>query len=228
MFMNILQTPQLEQRRACPWSRQTVLVALLAIGAAVLVACAGGRGDPYAATFDEAGNWSTGEDTYSQGQVTGGVYDLLIKEADISRWAPAGENFADGIYEVEATVVDGPIDNGYGMLFRADPENGNFYLFKISADGYAWIGRYRDESEETPIIGDHWFASPAVNQGLNQPNQLRVRAESGNLIFYVNDQEVGRVTDHSFTAGDIGLYAQALGVPGTHVQFDNFTVTPLE
>jgi hypothetical protein len=228
MFMNTLQTAHPEKRWASPLARRTVLVALLAIWAAVLVGCAGARSEPYAATFDEAGSWSTGEDTYSQGQVTGGVYDLLIKEADISRWAPAGVNFADGIYEVEATVVDGPIDNGYGMLFRADPENGNFYLFKISADGYAWIGRYRDENEETPIIGDHWFASPAVNQGLNQPNRLRVRAESANLIFYVNDQEVGRVTDHSFASGDIGLYAQALGAPGTHVQFDNFTVTPLQ
>lgn len=193
----------------------------------IMTACGGQDSQPYTETFDNPGNWSSGDDTYTEGQVTDGVYDLLIKGDDVSRWASAGENFADGIYEVEATQIDGPLDNGYGMLFRADTENGNFYLFKVSGDGYVWIGRYRDEAEEQAIIGDHWFASPAVNQGLNQSNRLRVQAESGNMIFFVNDQEVGRVTDNNYASGDIGLFAQTLGFPGVHVQFDNFTVSPL-
>lgn len=194
----------------------------------VLAACGGQNAEPYVETFDDPGNWSSGDDTHTEGQVIDGVYDLLIKGDDVSRWASAGEDFSDGIFEVEAIQIEGPLDNGYGMLLRADTDSGDFYLFKISSDGYVWIGRYRDEAEEEAIVGSHWFESAAVIQGLNQSNKLRVEAESGNLIFSVNGQEVGRVTDNSFQSGDIGLFAQTLGFGGVNVQFDNYTVTPLE
>ena len=204
--------------RYCP----VFLLALL-----LLTACGGPNEQPYFETYEDTGNWSSGDDTYTEGQVREGVYDLLIKGDDVSRWAAAGENFADGIYEVEAVQIDGPLDNGYGMLFRADTEKGDFYLFKISGDGYVWIGRYKDQAEEEAIVANHWFESAAVKQGLNQTNNLRVQAESGNMIFFVNGQEVGRVTDNNYGSGDIGLYAQTLGFPGVHVQFDNFAVSPI-
>ncbi len=118
----------------------------------------------------------------------------------------------------------GQIDNGYGMIFRANPETGDFYLFKISADGYVWIGRYKDGVEDATIVGNHWFESDAVEQGLNVTNILQVRAEAGNFIFFVNGQEVGRVTDDTFATGDVGLLVQALGEGGVQIAFDNLSV----
>jgi hypothetical protein len=204
------------------------IAVLLLIG--LLAACTGGAGGglPYTETFDEPGVWSTGEDAYSTGEVIDGAYDFTVTETDISRWAAAGKDFRDGIYEVEATPVEGPADNGYGLLFRADPEAGDFYLFKVSADGYVWIGRYQDGAEETAIIGQHWFESPAVRQGLKVTNKLRVEAEAGNLIFYVNDQEVGRVTDTTFASGDVGLLVQSLSQAPVRVRFDNLSVRASE
>lgn len=209
--------------------RKFLICAMILAALVLLVGCVdGGTGGlPFIETFDEPGAWGTGEDAYSVGAVTDGVYDFLVIENDITRWASAGKNFSDGIYEVEATPIEGPLDNGYGLLFRADAETGDFYLFKVSADGYVWIGRYGDGAEDAPIIGDHWFESPAVLTGLNVTNALRVQAEAGNLIFYVNDQEVGRVTDNTFTAGDVGVLVQTLGGGGVRVLFDNLSVTPL-
>jgi hypothetical protein len=183
---------------------------------------------PFLETFDSEGNWRTGSDTYTEGQVKDGVYDFYIISDDVSRWSTPGLNFQDGLYEVEATQVEGPLDNGFGLLFRANPEKGDFYLFKVSGDGYVWIGRYVDGLEDQAIIGSHWFESPAVKTGLNVTNKLGVMAESGNLIFFVNGSEVGRVTDNEFKAGDIGLFAQSLGFGGVRVHFDNLSVTPLE
>lgn len=182
---------------------------------------------PFIETFDEPGNWGTGEDAYSIGMINDGVYDFTVLENDLSRWASAGVNFSDGIYELEATPVEGPLDNGYGLLFRANAEQGDFYLFKVSADGYVWIGRYSDGAEEATIIADHWFASPAVLRGLDVTNKLGVQAEAGNMIFYVNNQEVGRVTDNTFTNGDVGILVQTLGGGGVRVLFDNLSVNPL-
>lgn len=206
--------------------RRSIPILILISLLLALVAC-GGEAESYTATFDEAGSWSTGDDTYSEGRVQDGVYDLLIKSDDASRWASAGESFSDGVYQVEATQVDGPLDNGYGMLFRADADQGNFYLFKVSGDGYVWIGRYEEGLEGPPIIGEHWFESTAVRTGINATNTLRVQAEGGNLIFFVNGEEVGRVTDNTFSNGDIGLFGQTLGQGGVRIQFDNFSVTPI-
>jgi hypothetical protein len=212
-------------------NQKTGIFLLLAISSLLmlLAGCTDGGSStlPFEETFDDPGNWGTGEDAYSNGTVVDGVYDFTVLENDISRWSSAGKQFGDGIYEVEATPVEGPLDNGFGLLFRADAEAGNFYLFKISSDGYVWIGRYQDGAEAATLIAEHWFESPAVLRGLDATNRLRVQAEAGNLIFFVNDQEVGRVTDNTFTTGDVGILVQTLGGGGVRVLFDNLSVRPL-
>lgn len=208
--------------------RNRFLTLFILIVTILTIAACGGNDLPYVETFDSAGSWRTGSDTFTEGEVKDGVYDFYIINDDVSRWSSAGKNFSDGVYEVQATQVEGPLDNGYGLLLRADTGKGDFYLFKVSGDGFVWIGRYVDGVEDQPIIGNHWFESPVVKTGLNQTNKLRVAAESGNLIFFVNDSEVGRVTDNSFNAGDVGLFAQSLGFGGVRVHFDNLSVTPLE
>jgi hypothetical protein len=162
------------------------------------------------------------------GEVRDGVFDFTVNENELTSWTTAGEEFSDGVYSVEATQVTGPDNNAYGMLFRVDDENDDFYSFQISGDGFVWIGRYRDggAAEAEPIVNDWWFESPVINQG-NATNKLSVQAEGQNLIFFVNDQEVGRVTDDAFSSGDIGLMVRTLGIGGVNVQFDNFTIEPL-
>ena len=193
---------------------------------AVLTACGGT--DPYAETFDAPGSWRVESSGDVVGEVHDGVFDFIVNEGELTSWTTAGEDFSDGIFSVEATQVAGPDNNAYGMLFRVDDENDNFYSFQISGDGYVWIGRYLDggATEAEPIVNDWWFESPVINQG-NATNKLSVQAEGQNLIFYVNDQEVGRVTDDAFSSGDIGLMVRTLGVGGVQIQFDNFTVEPL-
>ncbi len=202
------------------------LVALLALPA---LAC-GPFGGPYEETFDSEGRWGTGSDADAEGSVTNGQYQLLVKSDLGLFWSTAGESFGDGVYQVEATQLEGPLDNGYGMVLRANPDTDDFYLFEVSGDGFVWIGRCSDgcEGEVVPLVGDGWVESPAVLTGLNQKNTLRVQAEGGNLIFSVNGQEVGRVSDSTLTEGDIGLLVETLGEGGVRIGFDNFTVTPLD
>lgn len=194
---------------------------------ALLAGCLGSTA-AYRETFDEPGSWRVGSDGDVEGQVIDGKYDLLVKADVLFAWTTAGKRFGDAVYEVETVQVEGPLNNGYGMLFRVDDTRDDFYVFEISGDGYVWIGRYRNggDDETTPIIGDWWFESSAINQGLGVVNRLKVDAEGANLIFYVNDQEVGRVTDTSFSQGDVGLMVETMGAGGVRVQFDNFFVTP--
>lgn len=206
--------------------RRWLLLALLLV--ALAAGCREDSSLPWEETYQSAGSWSTGEDAYSRGNVIDGAYVFEVLQNDVSRWAAAGQNFGDGIYELSATQLDGPLDNGYGLLFRANPEAGNFYLFKVSGDGYVWIGRYQDGAEAATLIDDHWFESAAVLQGLNVTNRLAVRAEAGNMIFYVNGQEVGRVTDNTLTSGDVGVLVQTLGGAPVVVSFDDLSVRALD
>ena len=205
-------------------ARKFLVVVVLAVA---LVGCGGESS--YLETFDAPGNWRVGSDADAVGEVHDGVYDLMVEADDVIIWTTAGESFGDGVYEIEATQVAGPLNNGYGLLFRLDDESDDFYLFKVSGDGYVWIGRYRGggAGEAEPLVGEWWFESTAVQQGLNKTNVLRVQAEGGNMIFFVNDQEVGRVTDDAFRSGDVGLMVETLGLGGVQVQFDNVSVTPL-
>jgi hypothetical protein len=187
--------------------------------------------DPYTETFDDVGDWTAGEGAIASGQLVDGAYEMTIDadRSDDRFWATAGRNFADGIYQVEATPLEGAEDNGYGMLLRVDTAAESFYVFKVSSDGYVYIGLCSDScADQQALVDRDWFGSPAVAQGLGVTNILRVVAEGPNLIFYVNDVEVGQVNDETLEAGDIGMIAEVFTPGGLRVAFDNFTVMPLD
>ncbi len=181
----------------------------------------------YVETFDAVGDWGVGSSEALVATVTGGVFEFTVLAESGVYWTVAEQSFSNGVYEVEATQIGGPLDNGYGMLLRANSETGAFYLFEISGDGYIWIGRCADSCNQAdPLVKGGWFQSEAVNQGLNATNFLRVVADGPNMTFYVNGFEVGRITDTALSGGDVGLMVETLGEGGVEVVFDNFLFTP--
>ncbi|MCI0396789.1 MAG: hypothetical protein L0332_33805 [Chloroflexi bacterium] len=204
------------------------LLPLLLLALAAL-ACGPLGGSAFEETFDSPGLWGSGNTAEVEGQVSNGVYEMLVKVDFGLFLATADQGFGDGIYEVEATQVDGPLNNGYGMLLRADEAADAFYVFEVSGDGFIWIGRCSDacEEEAVPLVGDDWFPSPAVNQGLQTTNQLRVVADGPLMTFFVNGIEVGRTSDDTLAEGDIAVMVETLGEGGVRVVFDNFRVSPL-
>ena len=185
--------------------------------------------DPYLETFDAVGEWTAGEGASSTGQVVDGVYEMSSDISGESFWATAGRNFADGVYQVEATPIEGALDNGYGLLLRVNADSERFYVFKVSSDGYVYAGLCAESClDQQALVDQDWFSSPAVAQGLGVTNVLRVEASGPSLTFYVNDVEVGHVTDETLEAGDIGLWTETFTPGGLLVAFDNFSVMPLE
>ncbi len=212
--------------------RQTFLVryqhifVLLALFLVIFAtACQQGQ---YEETFDKIGSWGSGRSTDVVGEVDNGVYEMLVKSNSELYLATAGESFGDGVYEVEATQIAGPLNNGYGFLFKVDDESDSFYVFEISGDGWIWIGRCADlcESEQVALVGGDWFRSPAVIQGLQATNTLRAVVDGTLMTFYVNGVEVGRTSDDRLTDGDIAVMVETLGESGVRVIFDNFRYTP--
>jgi len=207
------------------FSKRPRFISLL-LGLVIFVtACQSGQ---YEETFDKAGDWGTGRTADVVGEVDNGVYEMLVKSNSELYLATAGESFGDGVYEVEATQITGPLNNGYGFLFNVDEETDSFYVFEISGDGWIWIGRCAElcDSEQVALVGGDWFRSPAINQGLQATNVLRAVVDGNLMTFYVNGVEVGRTSDDRLTEGDIAVMVETLGESGVRVIFDNFRFTP--
>jgi len=157
-------------------------------------------GDPgtllYAASFDGGGtdgfngDWQQYPGRLSA-QIAGGQMTISVGEANGGAYSYAAPHFGDFDLRVEAQAVSGPVDNGYGVIFRlqnkdnANDQDDSYYLFLISSDGYYRISRVVDGDEK--ILSD-WIDSTAIQQGLNAVNRLRVVARGDQFHFYVNDQ----------------------------------------
>jgi len=179
----------------------------------------------YSADFESAGAWGTGKENGGLGEVANGVYRLGVTAPQAFIWTTAGASLVDGVYEVSATQEEGPLDNGFGLLLRADAATGSFYVLEISGDGYVWIGRCADGcATMTSLVEEGWFAHEAVNRGPGATNRLRVVADGEQLRFYVNDQQVGATVDRTLSRGDVGLFVETLGEEGVTVSFDDLRV----
>jgi hypothetical protein len=159
-------------------------------------------------------------------------------------FSTASPHFGDFDLSVMARPVAGPINNGYGVVFRLqDPQN--FYWFLISSDGYYQVqGWVNDEEKDLSA----WIESPLIHQGLDVENQLRVIGVGGQFQFFINGEQVqvcvpddpagestyfnecvdgqmlDTLVDGSIPAGQLGVVARTFSEPGVEVEFDNVLV----
>jgi hypothetical protein len=108
----------------------------------------------------------------------------------------------DAVIVVDAQLLSGPLDFGYGVVFRSDT-NRSEYGFLISSDG-------------------HWTATSQVQQNKGAHNLITVYIKGAHMNFFINGMLVGQADDTTFSSsGTIGLTASA----GQNIVFANFSVT---
>jgi hypothetical protein len=179
---------------------------------------------PYSVDFSSP---TSGWESYSDQDVTRayeeGQYHITVVRDGLTVWEDPGKSFDDLVLEVEATQVEGPDDNQYGVLVRY-VDSDNFYCFGISGDGY-----YRVEK----LVNDEWVTlvnssrSDAIRRG-QATNVIRVEAEGNTFTFFVNGTRLASFTDGTFRLGDIGLFAAAYDEGNVHISFDNLSVEAIE
>ena len=67
-------------------------------------------------TFDSLGGWASEASKEVSGNVTDGVYVFNLVEPDSFYWSTADRLVGSGTYEISATAVSGPLNNGFGMM----------------------------------------------------------------------------------------------------------------
>ncbi|MGC9333024.1 MAG: hypothetical protein ACP5JJ_02680 [Anaerolineae bacterium] len=172
----------------------------------------------------------SGWDVYNDGDTlaiySSGEYRLAVYEENYVTWAnpePALD-LSDFLLEAEARQVEGALDNNLGLLVRYEDDE-HFYWFQISSDGYFSVDLW-EEGEWTSLVG--WEASPAIQQGLDATNRLRLVCRGNEFEFYVNDSLLTTLVEGTYSTGNIGLAIGTFDEPGVVVHFDNVLVRALE
>ena len=177
---------------------------------------------PYADDFSQANNgWKVVDDKIIQIRYQDGALRFTIDDLDQIAWSTSGKRFQDFTLDVDATQIDGPSDNSYGVLIRYLDEK-NFYRLDISGDGYFAINKYKAGSW---LKLQDWTESAAIKRDA-ATNHLQVSARGNQFTFNVNGETVTTFTDDEFKQGDIGLTAGTLfDNAGVQIAFDNLSVS---
>ena len=151
-----------------------------------------------------------------------GLYHVAVERSHWYLYSTCEKSFRDFILDVDATIVSGPDDTGYGVFFRKDG-SGGFYSFMISADGYySMQERYPEDNRIFVVLG--WAPLKDVEQG-RRTNHLRVIAVEDQLELYVNGSFVGLLHQSSLRSGTFGFIVETYDEKDSVVAFDNLKIT---
>lgn len=208
----------------------------VALAAFLLSSCIGGPAEPprptvivitamgpYFAAFDDLGDWLVGDSEKSTGRIAEGEYYLTIKQPLTLAWAGQTRAFGDGIYELDARLVSGPEDSGFGLLLLGSSDMSSFFYCIITGDGRYDVGFCQQNcTVEQSLIGGYKLA-PAILTA-NRSNHLRVELSDGRVTFVVNGAPVSQIQGLTYSSGLVGLIGDSAQYGGFEAAFDNLSV----
>jgi hypothetical protein len=171
----------------------------------------------------EAAGWSLRRTTDYRIEILDGQMIMAMNQPEWSAWTTTGATAGDAVIEVDATWLEGPEENEFGIIFRLAPteDDEDFYTFGISMTGEYSLWLRSAGDWET--LAD-WRRSGAIRTGVGEINRLRVEAVGAEILLSINGVEVERLTDTTLAEGEFGLYLATTEEPGLVVAFDNFVV----
>lgn len=136
----------------------------------------------------------------------GGAYHVADTAPNFFVYCVAeNTSFSDFAYQVTMTIDKG--DCG-GIVFRVDLNTNSFYHFVVCQSGVMLLSVYSNNNSGKVLIQAK--ASSAIQTGLNAQNVIGVVAQGSSISVFINNQNVGSVTDSSLTSGSIGVIAEAI------------------
>ncbi|MBN1438361.1 MAG: hypothetical protein JW929_03040 [Anaerolineales bacterium] len=171
---------------------------------------------------DPDSGWMEDEDDYALLEYSDGGYRMKIKTDYLIAWSfvPGEEDYGDVRIEVEVEKIGGPKSTEFGIMARFVDRN-NFYLFAMTADGYAIIEK-KEDGEYSGISGDEFEEVDGIDP--NGVNQVSVVCRGEELELYVNGNLVLSATDDSFEEGQVALAVGTFDIAGADVLFDNMFI----
>jgi hypothetical protein len=173
-------------------------------------------------TFDNNNaNWWTGSGLDKhEGQVAG---ELEIVTHNQERMFTSSCTFcgttSNFYIEADARYVSGPVDRGYGLVYRGEVNFKTFYTFLISPNGYYLVGRY--DNGWTILV--NWTESDAIVE--EATNRIGVACRGPDCDFFVNGELIDSIRDDSLTGLFAGVRVDAAEL---RAAFDNVNIWSLQ
>lgn len=156
--------------------------------------------------------------------VENGAFNMRVIPSSYVGWSECTQvEFTDFVMEADATQLEGPDNNAYGLIFRYGLDSSDFYVFAISGDGFYALYIDGGDRESPQMIVD-WTETSAVIQG-NATNQLKVVAAGDTFSLYVNGESLGQASDSTLPSGTVGFFAAAADEGNVRISFDNLKVS---
>ena len=169
----------------------------------------------------QTGGWRIYEDRLSFVGYDQGGFRLWVDLPNYQVWSRPGLNFKDTHLYTRAQMLGGPNDNLFGVLCRFQ-DDGNYYAFVISSDGY--YGIIKKQAGVQGLLGSSQMGfSEAIHRG-GETNEILAVCQGEQLVLFVNGVQLEQVSDATFTHGDVGLIAGNRAEPGVDILFDYFIV----
>lgn len=200
----------------------------------LLVACGGGGSEAIPEDDDvifrdefipgETGNWVVEGDDVGQTAVINQQLVIALDQPNTMQYTTLAEPTVDNFsLEVDVQQLAGNPESSFGILARMRGAD-QFYRFEITSSGLYMAERHNADGTWSQYLED-WPESPAINQGLNTTNHLKVVADGANISFYVNDTLLHEVYDNGVgLEATVGLDAGTFGQTGLQVAFDNVVI----
>ncbi len=178
----------------------------------------------YFTDFDDLDDWTTifalpETDNYTAEIQQGKLY-IQVDDRNTTIYAFYDLDLGQPDVQIDADVetVAGPNRNNISLICRATSEG--WYEFSMNSGGH-WIIWINDD---TGIRALKQGDSLAINLQ-KAKNHLTVVCQGDTLTLYVNDEEVGSVSDDTFAAGQVGVSVSTFEIKGAGVEFDYVAVS---
>lgn len=164
-----------------------------------------------------SGRWSLKSDENASFKIASRALVIEVMKDNWLGWSTLDETVGDFYVEVDATLIQGPEDSEYGVIFRyLDADN--FYAYAVASGSYSlW-----------KLVDDEWYAivdwteSDAIATQTEEFNRLAVLAQGTTITLLANDVVLTQVEDNTFDSGQIALGVGTFDEGGATVLFDNF------
>ncbi len=181
----------------------------------------------YEERFDPGSNWGTFDQGGAAYQINQGV--LLgtdYQPEERYTWWAIDTRQSGNLY-AEVTTQNGDCmgRDSIGMSIRVDPESGRGgYSFEVSCDGAWRVRRHHLDGSPRDLVD--WSPSQTINIGPGAINRLGMLGFGGRFVLFVNDSQVGTVTDegYAYSFGTFALFVRASLTFDLQASFDDFEV----
>ena len=165
----------------------------------------------------QASNLGEREDRSSRYAYEQGGYVIEVKKSETLAWALVEGTYRDVVIETSYSIPQNSAEVAAGLIFHYQDSN-NFYLFSVSNDGYYALELLKDDQWVTLI---DWTKHNVINAA---KNRLRVVLNGDEITLFVNDRQLEKTRDPTFTSGEIGLAVTSFDKAGAIVRYDEITI----